>query len=116
MRGPGDRDGLYTATRQAWLGLVFPHAPGEIRKMEVVEGTCWLFRKAAWHLSRAQPSRPQRILPSLFIIFYSFPVVLVLCAFVTRFQQCFGPWTVVGDSAGSEWCSVEVDRLVLNVK
>lgn len=43
-------------------------------------------------------------------------MAVVLCVFVTRFQQCLGPWTDVGDSAGSDWCPVKVDRLALNAK
>lgn len=79
----------YTAARQAWPGLAFPttmktgHAPGERRKIDVDEETHWLFRKAAWHLSLQSPAfSPQRILPSLFIIFCGCPVVPVLCVFV----------------------------------
>lgn len=50
-----------TTARQAWLGLAFPTTAktGQRRKMEAVEETHWLFRKAAWHLSRAQPSHPK---------------------------------------------------------
>lgn len=73
----GQETGMdYTAARQAWLGLAFPttvktgHAPGQRRKMGVVEETHWLFRKAAWRLSRAQPSHPKefRLLYLLFSI------------------------------------------------
>lgn len=108
----------YTAARQAWPGLAFPttmktgHAPGERRKIEVIEETHWLFRKAAWHLSRAQPSRPKEF--CLFYLLFSVAAQWFQCW--VSVLMCLGLWTITGDLAGSDWCPVEVDRLVLDVK
>lgn len=74
--------------------------------MEIVEGTHWLFRKAAWHLSRAQPSHPKEFC-LLYLLFSLAAQWLWYCVvFVTRFQQCLGPRTLVvtqHEVTGAQW-------------
>lgn len=76
------------------------------RNKEIVEGDTLALQKSCLASLQSPALSPQRILPSLFIIFRSCPVALVLCVFVTRFQQCLGPRTLVGtqhEVTGAQW-------------